>query len=1079
MSDSDVTITCPHCSYAREIPVTRLPRNDVQATCPKCRQGFPLSLVMPSVPGPSHISSRCARATPDTPPAQPGPGPYRNPSPIESPVEEGGEKAKRLLLAFILLIVLLVGVRLWADSKTRTVPFPNFIATSAQGVAISWGQEVYLLDHGGKVVGRQTLPKDIVLTQLQFVGDELWIADYSAKTIQRLRNNRLEMVVNGAGRFHSTFKFAVDLQAGQIFVTDASNHKVHSYSIDGRYLDSFGVEGKGNGGLKFPNTIVFDGKGRLLIVNTNAHRLDIYERDGEFVEPFAEVTAMGTYRFPTLLAKVDERVAFFHTVDLREAKVVMYGPDGRYLGELVPPKPVAEAGDIAAWDGTVIVSDIKEKKIYRFSADSRAFLGPFSAELDALGAEAVRSESRYAALANGALAVLLLCSAPVFFLYARMRRQEQRTLASTDYSSVIPRGALLGCDTDRQKLLLAVLMLGLSFLCVVSLGAVARKAPFFALIFSLGNLAFFLAAFRLFMASGYANPARRETVEVLARVAHARLARLLAAGERVELCTSVQRSPYLKQPALLICTSRRILVFDYTARRLSGVSQLGYGNVTALTLKPVSQFSGALARVLCAVMLRLDLSLAGCAMDTAMQFCGHDRQILSRIVQLLREKSISGEKLGYAGLCATCDRPLDADGCGVCRGERKREWKPLLVSLIYPGVGQFYNRELASGTVLSALFSAGIIVLTKPVIKMVDRSAEFTSADVSLVAQDIVGLLLLYLVSVIDAELVRRKGHKLFSYATGSLLRVWLQRRLASMGARKSRLLLELIPGLAHVAAGNYRRALLLFIPLCYLLWIVAWSLLLMATGYAASYDYVIFEYSSAIAAMFWIAMIIDGLRQQCAAPPRLRITLKGCLITVGIPCITLFAGFAAQFLLEKAGASGGRQLPALSGTRRLVASYVASMAFGWGVAVMAIMGTTAWLDEENISSTVKASVAGLFGGIVCWVVTILVLRGVPGSAYLQPILFGMAIGCMVFLYFRNNGASPLIVPAVLAGSVLGNQVVIFSNSFLGSLLPALGGGATRMVMVALTAFFMHCVFLAVTQLHPQADGTGSDGKEG
>ncbi len=38
-----MTITCPHCGFAREVEAGRLPQKQVRVTCPRCRQGFPFS----------------------------------------------------------------------------------------------------------------------------------------------------------------------------------------------------------------------------------------------------------------------------------------------------------------------------------------------------------------------------------------------------------------------------------------------------------------------------------------------------------------------------------------------------------------------------------------------------------------------------------------------------------------------------------------------------------------------------------------------------------------------------------------------------------------------------------------------------------------------------------------------------------------------------------------------------------------------------------------------------------------------------------------------------------------------------
>lgn len=1106
-----IKITCPHCGFAKDVPAERLPQREVRETCPRCKQGFPFTkeelpkgeaavprqeaaATGPAARAPQSAAnfSSAAADTPGISSGQPSPEPYRNPSLAELPVRQGGGSSKALLLCFVLIIALLVGVRLWADGKKRTVPFPNFIAASAQGVAVSWGQDVYFLNHAGKVMRKQTLPQDVILTQIKFVGDELWIADYAAKAIRRMRGNGLETVVNAAGRFRGAFKFAADLQAGQIFVTDASNHKVHTFTTDGRYLDSFGSEGKGPAELMFPNTVVFDQKGRLLIANTNAHRLDIFERDGEYVEPFAKVKPMGIYRFPTLLAQVGEKVAFLLTVDLREARVVMYGSDGRYLGELVPPKPIHESGDVAAWEGRVLVSDNRERKVYQFSADNFAYLGPFSAELDALGVEAARLESRYDTLANGALVALFVMCIPVLILYLRIRRRELLRIETTDFSRLIPAGALWKSELNRGKMAFGMFLMVLSLLFFLGGITVTPDHPFLALILYLGQAVLVILGWTRFaMESGFGSPARGETLVRLVRLFCTKAAGILGPGESVEACTAAWLRQPGNRPALLLFSNRRMLVWDPSVTR-SGIRQLGYGEIAATALEPVRPAAILTARLLRVRYFSLNLRLKDGAGDATVQFSGTDQPLLERIRQYLDDKRGHGEPIGPLGcsvLCDTCFRPAGADGCTCSTQADRNNWKPLVLSLIYPGLGQFCNRELVRGTVNSALFSAGILMLTTPVIKMLDRSAEFTPGDVNLVAQYIAGLSFLYIVAALDADQVGRKGRKLFSEATGTALRYWLRARVAVMTPFCRKLLVELVPGVAHALAGTYQRAILFFIPVVYLFWAVGWSLLLIIAGHAGAADFQVFELGSALAAVLWIAMSIDGLRQIEPRRRPLSISVKGGLTILGIPCITLAAGVLAQLLWEKTVGADPvlraamqtffRQLQ-LAGSARLgvYLSLAPSMFLGWGGAVMAMLAAVAWQTRGGKAAIARAAIAGFVGGAVSWMVCATALAGVLGSLPLLPVLFGSVIGLFVFLYFRNAGASPLLVPAIMSGAVAGFAGMIFLAQPLNSIRPFLGSGATRTVMVALPAYFMHVAYLVVSKALSAAGGSTSGGND-
>jgi len=279
----------------------------------------------------------------------------------------------------------------------------------------------------------------------------------------------------------------------------------------------------------------------------------------------------------------------------------------------------------------------------------------------------------------------------------------------------------------------------------------------------LGNLVFSVGAIRFFMESGFGNPARKENIEKLARAAYARVSGILTTGETVQVCTALQRNAYLKQPSLLLFTNQRILILDYAAAQPTGCAQLGYGDIAGMTVEPVKINLGTIGRFLKTELFRINLALTGSSGISSLPFSGMDRQILEQIRQYLDEKRTGGAVLGYAALCDKCSTPLGPNGCLQCQQDRKPNWKPLTLSLLYPGLGQFYNREIWKGSAFCASFTLGIILLTIPVITILDKSSEFTRSDVFHVVQFMAVMLIIYILSIADADQVGRKGRKLFS----------------------------------------------------------------------------------------------------------------------------------------------------------------------------------------------------------------------------------------------------------------------------------------------------------------------------
>lgn len=1033
---SVVRVTCPKCGFSKDVAAELIPAKSARVTCPQCNNTFPL--------------------LPRHPPA----GVQPSVDFAEQPLKQGGNRAKSILVGFLLLVVLLVGVRLWADGKQRNVPFPNFIATSNHQVAVSWGEQVYLLDHGGTITGKLFLPPGTILTQLAYVGDELWLADHTSKAIKRLRNGAWETVVNGAGRFHGAYKFAADSEAGEIFVADSANHTIHQYKSDGTYIRSFGRAGKGLGDLMFPNTIMFDQSGNLIVTNTNCFRIDLFSRQGQFLKTIANVKGIGLYRYPTLMTRVGDRFAFLHTIDLRQAKVMLYGEEGKAIGELTTPKQIEEAGDIAAVSGDILVSDQKERKVYRFAADTRDYRGPFSTDLEALGMADAKMQRRYQLFADLALVIMLVAAVPLLFFYLRFRRQEQKKMASTDSSAMIPSSAIWTSPYNRQKSLVAVLIM------LVSLGIFAVSFLLIAKLHILLGMLCYLAHaalawygyLYLSIASGYPNPSREETLQRLVKIAFLKTASVLTPGERVEVCTAAWLQPTRKQAALLMFTNRRVLVCDYTVNN-AGIRQFDYGSLAAGTIKALKP-----SAYLPFTYFGLSLSTeSGAASTLSLYNC--DESLLGRIKQYLETRSTTEESVADAVLCDTCYQPLQGAHCPRCP-ERKRNRTPAFLSLLFPGLGQLYNRELWNGAIYGAVFSAGILSLTMPVIKIVNRSAETGSAGYDWLLQNCGWMLFMYVTSAVDADLTANQGRKLFSQATGEIIRAWLTEKLAAMTPRRAGLLLKAVPGVGHFLSGRFTRALWLLALLAWLLWTVFWAIMTLATGHGDSTDFQIIFFCGGLVAMLWTGMVIDGVRCYSESPP-LRITMPAVLSVSALPLLTMTAAVTVQgvwMLLLKA-------FPALNIVLKMLFSgyiFRISILFpGWGAALAVVFGMTTWNLGNNAREARKDALIGFIGGAACWLVSNVITGHLVGSMLLQPLLFGLLSGLFMYRYYAGRGASPLIVPVIFLGLVAGFILGLMALPLTMRLHNWIGNMSMLLQLLALPTYCLHLGVLILERARP------------
>jgi hypothetical protein len=132
----------------------------------------------------------------------------------------------------------------------------------AHGLQITADDVVYCTDDGDHTVRRCTLDGEVLLE----IGTPGRPAAYmSGNPFRRCTHTALS-------------------PTGDIYVSDGyENNVVHRYSAEGTLLSSFGSPGVGPGEFNLPHALWFDhDSGRLLVVDRENHRVQIFDEDGKF-----------------------------------------------------------------------------------------------------------------------------------------------------------------------------------------------------------------------------------------------------------------------------------------------------------------------------------------------------------------------------------------------------------------------------------------------------------------------------------------------------------------------------------------------------------------------------------------------------------------------------------------------------------------------------------------------------------------------------------------------------------------------------------------------------------------------------
>lgn len=111
---------------------------------------------------------------------------------------------------------------------------------------------------------------------------------------------------------------------GEIYVADGyGNSSVHRFSADGSLLKTWGGRGDGPGAFTTPHAVAIDGKGRVLVADRENNRVQVFDRDGHFLESW------GDFYHPMQIW-IDDRGLVFVTDQI--PRISLLSPDGRLIG---------------------------------------------------------------------------------------------------------------------------------------------------------------------------------------------------------------------------------------------------------------------------------------------------------------------------------------------------------------------------------------------------------------------------------------------------------------------------------------------------------------------------------------------------------------------------------------------------------------------------------------------------------------------------------------------------------------------------------------------------------------------------
>ncbi len=117
---------------------------------------------------------------------------------------------------------------------------------------------------------------------------------------------------------------AAEAADGEIYVADGyGNSSVHRFAANGTLLGTWGGPGDGPGAFTTPHAVAIDGKARVLVADRENNRVQVFDRDGAFLE------AWGDFYHPMQIW-IDDRGLVFVTDQI--PRISLLSADGKLIG---------------------------------------------------------------------------------------------------------------------------------------------------------------------------------------------------------------------------------------------------------------------------------------------------------------------------------------------------------------------------------------------------------------------------------------------------------------------------------------------------------------------------------------------------------------------------------------------------------------------------------------------------------------------------------------------------------------------------------------------------------------------------
>lgn len=405
--------------------------------------------------------------------------------PIEGPL-------RTAILAGLFVVVAAVVAMIWAGHQLIGISGATDLAADANG-------NIWLALNGKleRLTANGAIDKSFDLEQLgigtpnaivPMPDGNIWVGSLDHERLVLLSPDGEQLAEaeppSSAGPIYGTFHAAYEPVSDRLVVADTQNHRLLAFTGAGKFV----AASDSSLDLRFPNAIIADGHGGLLLVDTNHHGLkalnpDLSDVSRTLPKPHAVEVNGRTRHFIwpvwVSVAPDDRSFVSWHGSNLGNGAVLAYAADGSFAHALAPGRPGEPQGLLARTDDVLVALKSEQRFTLVHFDRYGASLGDFgSAPLQSQLSAASTRATYLARLQHGARTVVILGALGLLLLALIIRNRQEQAASEAVVSLKSPtlKGRTLAIVGAIVGLFILLVILQLVWLTIsVALAYVAKQ----------------------------------------------------------------------------------------------------------------------------------------------------------------------------------------------------------------------------------------------------------------------------------------------------------------------------------------------------------------------------------------------------------------------------------------------------------------------------------------------------------------------------------------------------------------------------------------------------------------------------